>query len=463
MIFRNSTKPKNSKAASDVKDLTTGSLWSGILFFSLPLIASNLLQILFNMSDIAVVGRFAGSVALGAVGSTTTLYTLYICFLIGMGAGANVIVARSMGGKHETDIKKTVHTALLICLMLGLFMMIVGEATEDVILRLLQTKPDLLPGALLYLRIVFLGLPALAIYNFGSAVFSAAGDTRKPLIFLAISGVLNVALNLLFVVVFHLDTAGVALATMISQYVSATCIIVALIRVHGPHKLHRADLKLDPTKAKILLKLCVPAGIQSSVFQIANLFIQYGVNTFDPIVVAGNAAAQNADSLVYDTMAAFYTACGSYIGQNYGAHKKDRMLKTYFVSLAYSFLFGLVLGVALAIFGRQFLSLFTTDPAVIDAGMKRLVLMGVCYGFSALMDNSIAASRGIGYTRIPLVIVIFGSVVLRIVWIYTIFAYFHTIQVLYLVFIVTWTISGILELLYFRKVFRRTDVGHAVA
>ncbi len=436
------------------RSLTEGSLWKGIFFFSVPLMASNVIQILFNMSDLAVVGRFAGAGPLGSVGSTATLVTLFTSFLIGVGSGVNVITAQAMGKGQEEDISRTVHTALLLCLIVGIAVLAVGELGSGAILRLLRTKEELMDGALLYLRIYFLGMPALAVYNFGNAVFSAAGNTRKPLMFLSCSGVLNIILNLFFVLVVGMDVAGVAIASVASQYVSAVCIVLALARTDAAHALHIQQLKIDRKKAKLLLTLGLPAGIQNAIFQIANLFVQFGVNTFSATVVSGNAAAQNADALVYDVMQAFYVACGSYIGQNYGAGNMERVKKTYFISTFYAFAFGLGMGLTLVLFGRSFLSLFTVEEAVKEAGLYRLTVMGLSYGFSALMDNSISASRGLGRGLVPTVIVIMGSCVFRVAWIFTVFAWFGTITSLYLLYIFSWTITGIAEALYFRKVYR---------
>ena len=436
------------------RSLTEGSLWKGIFFFSVPLMASNLIQILFNMSDLAVVGRFAGSGPLGSVGSTTTLVTLFTGFLIGVGSGVNVITAQAMGKGRKEDISRTVHTAFLLCLLVGIGVLAVGEIGSGAILRLLKTKEELLDGALLYLRIYFLGMPALAVYNFGNAVFSAAGDTRKPLMFLSFSGVLNIILNLFFVLVVGMDVAGVAIASVSSQYVSAVCIVLALSRVEADHALHWQELAIDRKKAKLLLSLGLPAGVQNAIFQIANLFVQFGVNSFSATVVSGNAAAQNADALVYDVMQAFYVACGSYIGQNYGAGKMDRVKKTYWISTFYAFSIGLGMGLTLVLFGRPFLSLFTVEEAVKEAGLYRLTVMGLSYGFSALMDNSIAASRGLGRGMVPTVIVIMGSCVFRVVWIFTVFAWFGTITSLYLLYIFSWSITGVAEALYFRKTYR---------
>lgn len=437
------------------QDLTKGNLWKQILVFSFPLMISNVLQVLFNMADIAVVGRFAGSIALGAVGSTTTLVTLFTGFLIGMAGGVNVLIARYSGAKRPKDVEEAAHTAVIICLLTGIVIMLAGLLFADGILRLLHTKDELLAGAAMYLRIYFLGMPALAIYNYGNAIFSAVGNTRKPLYYLTAAGIINIILNLFFVIVCRLDVAGVALASVISQYTSAVLILISLFRSKEAYGLRFSKLCLNGNKASAILTVGFPSAIQYGIFQMANLFIQFGVNTFDATMVAGNSAAANADGLVYDVMAAFYTACSSFIGQNYGARSKDRVRKTYFITLAYSFGAGAVIGLALRIFGREFLALFTPEAAVIDAGMKRLVIMSLSYAFSAFMDNAIAASRGLGKSVVPTVIVIMGSCVFRIIWVYTIFAYFGTISSLYLLYIFSWSITAIVEMIYFRSIYRR--------
>ncbi|MDD3795696.1 MAG: MATE family efflux transporter, partial [Lachnospiraceae bacterium] len=286
-------------------------------------------------------------------------------------------------------------------------------------------------------------------------VFGAVGNTKKPLLFLSAAGVINVLLNLTFVIGFHLDVAGVAIASVISQYISAVLIIRALIKSEGTYGLRKKELRLSPKKTKQILSIGIPAGLQNAIFQAANLFIQAGVNTFSATVVAGNSAAANADALVYDVMTAFYIACGSFLGQNYGAGKKERVKKSYLVSLTYSFGTGLVMGLLLVLFGNQFLSLFTRDAAVIEAGRFRLTIMGLCYGVSAFMDCTIAAARGLGRSLVPTIIVILGSCVFRVAWIYTIFAYFRTMQSLYLLYIFSWTITAAAEILYFKREYRK--------
>ena len=434
---------------STARSLTEGPLARQILMVSLPLVLSNLLQVLFNMSDVAVVGRFAGSTALGSVGSTSIFVTLFTGFLIGLGNGINVLVARFYGARNAESVHKTVHSALLVSLVAGVLLLAVGLFGSPALLRLLNTKEDLLPGAILYLRVYFLGMPALALYNYGNAVFSAIGETQKPLRYLSFAGVLNILLNLFFVIVCKLDVAGVALASTIAQCVSAGLILRALTRVQDSYALHLREIRFDPNMTRRILMLGLPAGFQNAIFAIANLFIQAGVNSFDSLMVKGNSAAANADALIYDAMAAFYMACASFMSQNYGAGKADRVKKSYLISLAYSFGVGLVLGGALRLFGREFLALFTTEPAVIDAGMKRVGVMAMAYCISAFMDCTIAASRGLGKTVVPTIIVIMGSCVFRVVWVYTIFARIHTIPSLYLLYPCSWALTAVAEMVYF--------------
>mgnify|MGYP000769132856 CR=1 FL=1 len=443
----------------DRQDLTTGSIWGKMLFFSIPLVLTNFLQVLFNMADIAVIGQFAGSLSLGAVGSTTTLVTLFTGFLIGMGGGTNVLVARFFGAKDKESTIKTIHTALLVSMAAGMIVLIFGLLFSKGILELLNTKEELLDGAVLYIRIYFLGMPAMALYNFGNAVCSAFGDTKKPLYYLGAAGIVNIVLNLFFVIVCKMDVAGVAAASIISQYLSAFLILRALIKVGGDYALRLSKLRFDKRMAGYLIQIGLPAGLQNGIFQVANLFIQAGVNTFDATMVAGNSAAANADALLYDSMAAFYTACSSFIAQNFGARKKKRILQTYLICLFYSFITSLVLGVGIYLARYPFLYLFTSDKAVVEAGITRLSIMALSYSASAFMDASIAASRGLGKTAVPTFVVVMGSCVFRIIWIYTIFAYFHTIQSLYILYVFSWGITAIAENIYFFHVYRHTLTG----
>ena len=435
-------------------DMTKGPLKKQILFFSIPLMLSNLLQVLFNMSDIAVIGQFAGAISLGAVGSTTTLISMYTGFLIGLSGGINVLTALYIGAKNKKALSETVHTAFLVSLVIGLLLLLVGVTTSHGLLRILKTKEELADKAALYIKIYFLGIPALAVYNFGNAVFSAAGDTGRPLRYLFIAGVVNVILNLFFVIVCRLDVVGVALASALSQYLSAFLIVFALFKSRSDFGLRFSELRFSKDKIRSILQIGIPSGFQNAVFGIANLFVQVGVNSFSAVMVAGNSAAANADALIYDVMAAFYTACASFMGQNYGSGNRKRLRDSYFVSLAYSFGIGLIMGLLLVAFGKQFLSLFTSDPEVVSAGMKRLTIMGFSYWISAFMDCTIAAARALGKSVVPMILVIMGSCVFRIIWVYTVFAHFQTIPSLYLLYCCSWTITSVAEILYFIRVYK---------
>lgn len=436
-------------------DLCTGSLWKKIFMFSVPLMFTNILQVVFNMSDLAVVGNFVGPIALGAVGSTSILVTLFTGVLIGLAGGINAVTALFIGSGNKTELKQTVHTAALISLAAGVLITVLGIAFSRPVLTLMHTKDELIDDAVLYLRIYLLGMPALGLYNFGNAVLSASGDTKRPLYYLSFAGVLNVLLNLFFVIVCKLGVAGVAIASILSQYLSAVLILRVLFKSSAAFGLRLRELRITPDKAGRILKIGIPSAFQYALFAIANLFVQTGVNSFDHVMVEGNSAAANADPLVYDMMAAFYTACSSFIAQNYGAKKSDRILKSYLICLLYSFVVGLVLGVGLYLLRYPFLSLFTSDTTVVDAGIKRLSIMALSYSVSAFMDCTIAASRGLGKSIVPTIVVIMGSCVFRILWIYTIFAHFRTIQSLYLLYVFSWTITAIAEIIYFVIVYRK--------
>lgn len=437
-------------------DLCTGSLWKKIFVYSVPLMFSNILQVLFNMSDVAVVGKFAGPISLGAVGSTSILVTLFTGLLIGLASGVNALTALYIGSKNKKDLNETVHTSLILCFLAGIIIMVFGILFTRGILTLMNTKDELIDHAVLYLRIYLCGMPALALYNFGNAVLSAAGDTKRPLYYMTLAGIINIILNLFFVIVCKLDVAGVAIASIISQYISAILILRLLFKCNEDFGLHIKDIKISHTKSRRILRIGLPSAFQYALFAIANLFVQTSVNSFDHVMVEGNSAAANADPLVYDMMAAFYTACASFIAQNYGAKKRDRILKTYFICLFYSFIMALILGVGLYVFRYPFLSLFTNESAVVEAGILRISVMTLSYAVSAFMDCTIAASRGLGKTIVPTILVIMGSVVFRIAWIYTVFAYFRTIQSLYLLYVFSWFITAVVEIIYFARAYRNT-------
>jgi len=435
--------------------MTEGSLYKNIFAFSVPLIFSQLLQVLFNMADVAVVGKFSSAAALGSVGSTSTLVTLFTGFLIGLGNGVNVRVAQYLGAKRDEDTRSCVHTALILCTLMGMLIAALCLLLAAPMLELLKTKDDLLAGAVLYFRIYALGMPALGIFNFGNAVLSANGDTKRPLTYLVIAGVLNVILNLFFVIVCGMAADGVALASVISQYVSAILILIHMSRLQDSCRLEAKALRLSLSETGRILGLGIPSGIQNAIFAVANLFIQVGVNSFDSTIVSGNSAAVNVDNVIYNVMAAFYTACSTFMGQNWGAGKKDRMIKSYYISLGYSFLIAAVLSAGFWLCAEPFLYIFTNDVDVVATGIERMQIMCFSYAISAFMDCTIAACRGLGRSFVPTVIVILGSCVFRVIWVYTIFAHFHTIPSLYLLYPFSWVLTAAAEIGYFIHCFRR--------
>ena len=434
-------------------DMTEGSLPKNILFFSLPLMLTQMLEVLFNLSDVAIAGKYADYIALGAVGSTTLLVSLFTGILIGVGSGVNVRVAHRLGAqKADGDTSataRTIYTAFAVCGVIGIIVCLVCGIFARPMLEALNTKDELIDGAVLYLHIYSLGMPAMALYNFGNGVLSACGDTKRPLVYLSAAGVLNVLLNLFFVIVCKMAADGVALASVIAQYVSAGLILRRLLTTDDSCRLRLSHRLFDKKACKGVLMIGIPTGMQNAIFAVANLFVQTGVNHFDAIMVSGNSAAANADTLIFNVMSAFYTACASFISRNHGAGKNDRIMKTYGISLAYSFAAGAVFGGSLLLFGRQFLSLFTNEPRVVEAGMQRVMIMGWSYCISAFMDCTIAASRGIGRSVIPTVIVIMGSCVFRVIWVYTVFAHFMTIPSLYLLYSFSWAITAAAEIAYF--------------
>lgn len=437
-------------------DMTTGSLPKKMLIYSLPLMLSNVLQVMFNLCDVAVVGKFVGPLALGAVGSTSIIVTLTTGILLGLAGGVNAVVALFVGAKNSANIKKAVHTSIIICLIAGFLLLMSGLFLSRPILLLIGTKKELINGAVIYLTIYLLGSPALAMYNYGNAVLSAVGDTKRPLMYLITAGVINVVLNLFFVLVCNLGVIGVALASIISQYISAFLILKFLFGCGKDYGLYIKNIEIDSHIAARVLRIGLPAAVQYSLFAIANLYIQSAVNSFDHVVVEGNSAAANADNIVYDMMAAFYTACTSFIAQNLGARKRDRIKHAYLVAQLYSFFIGAVFGALLVIFRTQFLNLFTSDPDVVHFGSIRLAIMGCSYFISAFMDNAAAGARGLGRSVIPTIIVIMGSVVFRIVWVCTIFARIHTLMSLYLVYASAWIFTAVIGTIYFIIIFRKT-------
>lgn len=424
-------------------DMCSGSVFQKMLVFALPLMCSSILQLLFNAADIVVVGRFAGDNALAAVGSNTSLINLLTNLFVGLSIGSNVLTARYYGAKQEKDLKETVHTSMLLSVYSGLILTVVGIAAARQILTWMQAPEEVLGLAVVYLRIYFLGMTSTMIYNFGSAILRAIGDTKRPLYYLFAAGIVNVVLNLVFVIVFHLGVAGVAIATAISQTISAVLVVRCLMKEQGAIRLNLRELRIEKDKMLRIMQIGLPAGFQGIVFSLSNVVIQSAINSFGAIAVAGNSAAANIEGFVYMAMNAFYQATISFTSQNYGARRMERLNKILLAGQTYAIVTGLVLGNLAVFFGEELLSIYSNSPEVIAAGMVRLNYISKVYFLCGIMDVFVGALRGIGYSIMPMIVSLIGACGLRLLWLATVFQIpqYHTQEIIYLSYAITWIIT----------------------
>lgn len=432
-------------------DMVRGPLLKKMLLFSLPLMLSSILQLLFNAADIIVVGRFAGDNSLAAVGSNTALITLMANLFIGLSIGANVVVARYYGARKDKALSQTVHTAVALSIISGLILTIIGILGSRQILVWMKAPEEVLPLAAEYLRIYFLGMTGMMIYNFGSAILRAVGDTRRPLYFLAFSGVVNVGLNLFFVICLNMDVAGVATATAISQWISAFLILRCLTREKGGFKLNLSSLRLYPDKVAAIFRIGLPAGVQGMIFSLTNVLIQASVNGFGATVVAGNSAAANLEGFIYFAMNAFYQATITFTSQNVGAKKIKRIDKVLTRGEICVIAVGVFMGIFFVEFGEELLGIYSSSPAVIAAGMVRLRIIGLTYFLCGAMDVMVGALRGMGYSITPMLVSLFGVCGLRVVWLLTLFQIpaFHTVNMLFWTYPLTWAVTVCAHLVTF--------------
>ncbi len=447
-----------NKHASRTMDMTQGQLLTQVLVFALPIMLSGILQLLFNAADTIVVGRFAGNEALAAVGSVGSLNNMIISLFIGLSVGANVLVARYTGSRNERAVSDTVHTSVLLSLVGGVLLMAVGVLLARPLLTLMGSPDDVIDLAVLYVRIIFLGMPVQMLYNFCAAILRAVGDTQRPLYYLTIAGVVNVLLNLVFVIALHMSVAGVALATIISQAISAALVTRALLNMEGPTRLFLKRLRIHPGKLREIIRIGLPAGIQSSVFSLSNVVIQSSVNSFGSVVIAGNAASSNIGNFVYQAMNTFQQAITCFAGQNIGARKPRRIVSAMKVCMFWAILFGVTLGLLSCVFGPQLLSLFSTDPTVIAAGMERQVIVCAPYFLCGVMDVMTGALRGIGYSLLPMIVSILGACAFRLFWVFTIFAAYPTLTCLMLSYPVSWLLTFSVLLVIFLVLWKRSFV-----
>ncbi|MGN1014807.1 MAG: MATE family efflux transporter [Butyricicoccus sp.] len=431
------------KAKSYEVDLTSGPILKQMIVFAAPIMASSTLQVLFNAVDTIVVGRFAGDNALAAVGSNTSLITLLTNLFIGLSVGANIVAARYFGAKDQKKVHDTVHTAILLGLLSGIILTLIGVIGAKQILIWMQVPNDVLNLSVIYLRIYFLGMTATMVYNFGSALLRSIGDTKRTLYYLSFAGVVNVVLNLIFVIVFHMSVAGVALATVISQCISAVLVIRCLMHETGNIQLGLRDLKLYPQPLKEIIAVGLPASVQGMVFSFANVVIQSSINSFGSVILAGNSAAASIEGFIYLPVNAFYQATMPFISQNVGAKKYDRLNRVFWAGILCVIVVGEVLGNGAILLSKPLLSIYTTNPDVIAAGQIRFRSYFFIYGIYGTMEVLVGAIRGLGYALLPTIVYITGVCGLRLLWIATIFQIpqFHTIQMLYYAFPFTWFVS----------------------
>lgn len=427
-------------------DMLHGSLLDKILLFALPLAASSILQQLFNSADAAVAGRFAGSQALAAVGGNAPVVSLIINLFVGMSVGANVIIANYIGQKNTKKVHEAVHTVYIMALVLGIVMMMMGQLIARPILILINTPSDVINLATLYLRIYFCGMPCVMIYNFGAAILRSVGDTKRPLYCLLISGVINVVLNVFFVVLCHLSVAGVAIATVIADTVSAGLVTWFLIRSNDIIKLNLRELTLKKEYIKKVVQIGAPAGLQGAVFSVSNVCIQAGINSFGTAAIAGSAAALNFEYFTYFSTNAFGQAAVTFVSQNYGARQFERCKKALRLSLISGMIVTAFMSIIFVAGRTPFISIYTNDSAAIQYGIVRMAIVEMFEFIACLYEIPGGALRGIGHSLLPAILTVFGSCGLRIVWIYTVFHKFHTFQVLMSVYLVTWIVTSILVL-----------------
>lgn len=432
---------KVQKEKSYEIDMCHGPLFGKILMFSIPLILSGILQLLFNAADVVVVGRFAGSQSLAAVGSTSSLINLLINVFIGLSVGANVLIARYYGAGQEKEVSDTVHTAVLLSIVSGVFLCIVGVALAKPLLELMGTPEDVLDKAVLYMRIYFMGMPVLLLYNFGSSILRAIGDTKRPLYYLAAAGVVNVILNLFFVIVLGMDVAGVALATVLSQCISAGCIVRCLIKSSGCFQLYPKLLHIHKDKLLRIIRIGLPAGMQGAVFSVSNVLIQSSVNSFGSIAMAGNTAASNVEGFVYTSMNAMHQTAVSFTSQNLGGRQYDRIKKVLIECLAIVTVIGLVMGNGVYLLGDGILRIYSSDAEVISYGMLRLSVICTTYCLCGAMDTMVGVIRGLGYSVMPMIVSLVGACGLRVLWIFTIFQMHRSLFTLYISYPISWAIT----------------------
>ncbi len=448
---------RRKRRASYEVDMTTGPLLGKIIRFSVSLMLANMLQLLYNAADLVVVGRFSESGnAVGAIGATGSLTNLIVNLFIGLSVGVSVLIARGYGRGDRKLVEKVVHTSIAVAVISGFIIMFVGVCFSRTFLTWMGTPEAILDQSTLYLSVYFIGAPFNMVYNFGASMLRATGDTKRPFYFLAVAGLANVLLNLLFVCVFHLDVAGVAIATVVAQAISAFFVMLCLIKQQGMCRFEIKKLRIDGKVFLDMVKIGLPASIQSCVFSISNVLIQSSINSFDAAIVGatttpyanGSSAAASIEAFVYTAMNAFYQAALNFTGQNYAAEKYSRVKKTLWLCIGCVTVTGLILGFICVLFGKALLAIYIPgDPVSIADGYTRLTILCSLYFLCGIMDVAVGQLRGMGKSLGPMCVSVVGVCGLRVLWIYTIFVWFRSWEILFFSYPVTWVITGACQLL----------------
>ena len=442
-------------------DMTRGNLLKKMIIFAIPVMLSGIFQLLFNACDLIVVGKFAGDDSLAAVGSTTSLTSLVVNLFIGISVGANVVVATSIGKKDNDKCQKTVHTAILFSFIAGAFLSVFGVVAARYLLELMDTPTAVIDKATLYLQIYFVGSIFNLAYNYGASILRAKGETKKPLYYLMLSGIINVLLNLFFVIILKIDVAGVAIATVASQAISAFLVIKCLINCDGYVKLNLKKLHIDKECLKEMIFIGLPAGIQSSLFAISNVCIQSGINSFDSTaIVAGNAASANISGFIYTAMSAFYQSCMTFTSQNHGAGKIKNCKKVLWYSLLCVTVTGLLIGGACLVFAKPLLKMYVSGEEALKHGVTRMIIVGSTHFLCGIGDVIVGSLRGLGYSIVPMSVSILGVCAFRLLWVYTVFQCNHTLEVLYYSYPISWILTATAHFICFYIVYKKIIKKH---
>lgn len=441
-----STQQKKSKYEID---MCNGSILDKLISFSIPLMLSGILQLLFNAVDIIVVGRFTGSEALAAVGSTTALINVFVNFFIGISLGSNVLAARFYAAGKDKEMSETVHTAITLALISGVVMGIVGVVSAKGALQLMDTPDNVLNLSTLYMRIYFVGMPFFMLYNYGAAILRAVGDTKRPLMFLIVSGATNVVLNLILVIRFHMGVAGVAIATVISQGISCVLVLRCLYYSEGSYQLRFSKLGMKARYVKQIFQVGVPAGIQSTIINFSNVLLQSSVNSFGSVAMAGYTAANNILGFLYVSVNSITQACMSFTSQNYGVRKFKRMDKILMECLGLTMVVALVLGGGSYLFGSELMHIYTKSADVVACGTDIMLYTTVTYFLCGIMDLFPGALRGMGHSAVPMILSVIGTVGTRIVWIYWVFPQHRALDFLFISYPVSWILTIVMQVICF--------------